>query len=87
MCDMSAIVLLFGGKTFRGLLGDARWRWASDEQDAAQRRRHEDENHQIAVRRKVLELDREFPSATARPPELEAGAAPRPDPPPSDATD
>jgi hypothetical protein len=87
MRDMATIVFLFGGKTLRGLLGDVRWRWSSDEQDAAQRRRHEDEDHQIEVRRKVLELDRDFPDATARLPELEADAAPRPELPPPDAAD
>ena len=70
---MAAIVFMFGGKTLRGLLADIRWGWNSDELDAGQRRRHEDEDHQIGLCRKMLELEREFPDGAARVREIEPG--------------
>ncbi len=82
---MAAIVFMFGGRTLRGLLADVRWGWNSDELDAAQRRRHEDADHQIELCRKVLELERDFPEGAARVREIEPGGnavrpeLPRPD--------
>jgi hypothetical protein len=73
MPDITAIAFLFGGKTLRGLLADIRWRWSSDELDAEQRRRHEDDDHRIEMRRKMLELEREFSDDAAPPREMGAG--------------
>jgi hypothetical protein len=57
------IIPLPGGKTLRELLTDRRWRWASDEKDADQRRRHDDDEHQLQMERGRLELARDFPEA------------------------
>lgn len=81
---MPVIALFFGGRNLRGLLADVAWGWKSDEADAEQRRRHQDEDHQIEVQRRLLELEREFPEV-ARLRELESGDPPPPElPPPED---
>lgn len=85
MADVTGIAFLFGAKTLRELLADFRWRWSSDERDAEQRRRHEDDVHQIEMRRKVLEIEREFGEGASPMRELEAGERlARPELPPPD---
>lgn len=70
-------MLFLGGKTLRELLADLRWRWDSDEKDAEQRRRHEEDRHRLEVRRECLELDREFPRGDQSPvQEIGTGATP-----------
>jgi hypothetical protein len=73
------VIVLMGGRTIRELLADLRWRWRSDEQDAEQRRRHEDDRHQLDLERGWRELERDFPTngrivrglpAAPEPPEL-----------------
>jgi hypothetical protein len=50
------------------------------EKDAGQRRRHQDEDHQIEICPKVLELEQQFPEAAAGLRELQVGSgAPRPE--------
>lgn len=61
------MILFLAGKTMREVLADVRWRWASDEQDAEQRRRHEEDRHRLDMERARLELAREFPDGTPSP--------------------
>jgi hypothetical protein len=84
MPDAMTIAFLFGGKTLRGLLADIRWGWSSDELDAEQRRRHEDDDHQIEMRRKLLELEREFPDGVPRVREMQVAKPHRELPSPPD---
>jgi hypothetical protein len=68
-------VLFFGGKTLDRVLEGLAWRYESDAKDAAQRRRHADDEHDYTMRRKDLELEREFPESAVRR-AIEAGARP-----------
>jgi hypothetical protein len=78
------MILFLGGKTIRGVLADVRWKWASDEKDAEQRRRHEEDRHNVQMERTRLELAREFPQSMASPiPGIGSVDAPRALMPPS----
>jgi hypothetical protein len=45
-----------GLEAVRRLLTDIKWRWSSDEKDAAQRRRHRDDLHDLKMRGAAREL-------------------------------